>query len=100
MLVPRECCPGETRVAATPETVRRLTAKGCSLSVERGAGQASGYDDDAYRDAGAALVEAKGAGSDHWSHTDVVLAVQAAALVRGRPEFDSLPAGAVLLGLL
>ena len=100
VLVPRECFPGETRVAATPETVRRLAAKGCVVSVERGAGQASGYDDAAYGDAGAELVEAKGAGADHWSRADVVMAVQAAALVRGRPELNSLPAGAVLLGLL
>ena len=100
VLVPRECCPGETRVAATPETVKRLVAKGCRLSVERGAGHPSGYGDDAYRDAGAELVEAKGAGADHWSRADVVMAVQGAALVRGRPEVSSLPAGAVLLGLL
>ena len=47
VLVPRECRPGETRVAATPETVRRLAARGCALQVERGAGQASGFEDDA-----------------------------------------------------
>ena len=100
VLVPRECAPGETRVAATPETVKRLSAKGCSLLVERGAGLASGYDDDAYGAAGAELVASESGGLEHWRQAEVVLAVQGAALVQGRPELQSLPAGALLLGLL
>ena len=100
VLVPRECAPGETRVAATPETVKRLSARGCSLQVERGAGLASGYDDTAYGAAGAELVEPGPGNLDHWRRAEVVLAVQAAALVGGRPELQSLPAGALLLGLL
>ncbi|MEN9766361.1 MAG: hypothetical protein RLZZ32_321 [Cyanobacteriota bacterium] len=97
MLVPRECRPGETRVAATPETVRRLSARGCSFQVERGAGAASGYPDEAYEEAGAALVDAASA---VWAQSDVVMAVQAADLVQQRPELEQLPAQSVLLGLM
>ncbi|MFZ9148053.1 NAD(P) transhydrogenase subunit alpha [Vulcanococcus sp.] len=97
VLVPRECRPGETRVAATPETVRRLSARGCSFQVERGAGAASGYPDEAYEEAGAALVDAASA---VWAQSDVVMAVQAADLVQQRPELEQLPAQSVLLGLM
>ena len=98
--MPRECRPGETRVAATPETVRRLAARGCTLQVERGAGLASGFQDDAYGEAGAELIETSAAALDPWRTADVVLAVQAAALAEERRELQALRPGAVLLGLL
>jgi NAD(P) transhydrogenase subunit alpha len=97
VLVPRDCRPGETRVAATPETVRRLSARGCSFQIERGAGEASGYPDAAYEEAGASLVDA---GPEVWGQIDVVMAVQGSSLVQGRAELEHLPAGAVLVGLL
>ena len=93
VLVPRECRPGETRVAATPETVRRLAARGCTFVVERGAGQASGYDDAAYEEAGAALTDPS---AEQWSQADVVLTVQGSDLA----QKHSPKAGALLLGLL
>jgi NAD(P) transhydrogenase subunit alpha len=46
--VPRETRPGETRVAATPTTVRQLIALGHTVVVEAGAGRASSFPDDAY----------------------------------------------------
>ncbi len=95
--MPRDCRPGETRVAATPETVRRLSARGCSFQIERGAGEASGYPDAAYEEAGASLVDA---GPEVWGQIDVVMAVQGSSLVQGRAELEHLPAGAVLVGLL
>ena len=55
MLVPRELAPGEKRVAATPETVKRLKAKGVSLKVESGAGLAAGFRDDDFAAVGAEL---------------------------------------------
>jgi len=57
VLVPKESLPGETRVAATPETVARLTKLGLALEVQSGAGVASYFSDDAYREAGATVVE-------------------------------------------
>ena len=51
----RERRDGEKRVAATPETVVQLTALGVDVTVEAGAGLASGYSDAAYEKAGAQL---------------------------------------------
>ncbi|HEX7926214.1 MAG TPA: Re/Si-specific NAD(P)(+) transhydrogenase subunit alpha, partial [bacterium] len=53
--IPKEVLPGETRVALVPETVKRLADKGLSVSVETGAGAASGISDDEYRAAGALI---------------------------------------------
>src|SRR3712207_4262591 len=53
--VPRETAPGERRVAMTPDTVKRLTASGVIVKVERGAGLTSGQSDDAYVAAGATI---------------------------------------------
>ena len=93
VLIPRERDPGEQRVAATPETVKRLSARGLSLHVEEGAGQAAGYADDDYRSAGAALVSHH---PEAWGRTDAVLCVNPPA-----PEsLARLKPGALLAGLL
>ncbi|TML16306.1 MAG: Re/Si-specific NAD(P)(+) transhydrogenase subunit alpha [Actinobacteria bacterium] len=55
--VPRELEPGERRVALVPEAVSKLKAVGFDVAVERGAGVAASFPDDAYREAGAELVE-------------------------------------------
>lgn len=51
----RERDPGELRVAATPESVRQLVKAGLDIVVEAGAGDAAGFPDAAYRDAGASV---------------------------------------------
>ncbi|MGL6133034.1 MAG: NAD(P) transhydrogenase subunit alpha [Prochlorococcaceae cyanobacterium] len=73
LLIPRERHPGEARVAATPETVHRLVAKGLSFHVEAGAGEASGFSDDDYARSGAAISEP---GNGLWGEVDGVLCVQ------------------------
>ena len=69
----QERAAGETRVAATPETVRKFIALGATVAVEQGAGEAAAITDAAFEEAGAELGQAgavvKGA--------DIVLAVQA-----------------------
>jgi alanine dehydrogenase len=55
--VPREIKPQEFRVGLTPESVAELTARGHSVLVESGAGAGIGAGDDAYRSAGAGIVE-------------------------------------------
>ena len=55
--IPAETRPGETRVAATPETVKKLAAKHQVL-VQAGAGLASSVTDAAYAAAGARIVSA------------------------------------------
>jgi NAD(P) transhydrogenase subunit alpha len=93
LLVPRELAPGERRVAATPETVRRLMGKGVSLQVQQGAGEAAGFRDADFLAVGAELAPAE---SLPWEEVDGVLCVQpppADHLQRLRP-------GALLVGLL
>lgn len=55
--IPAETRPGETRVAATPETVKKLAAKH-QLLVQSGAGLQASITDDAYVAAGATIVSA------------------------------------------
>ncbi len=51
----KETAAGETRVAATPETVKKIIALGHSVTVQTGAGAAASYPDDLYKTAGAEL---------------------------------------------
>ncbi|KAB1143510.1 Re/Si-specific NAD(P)(+) transhydrogenase subunit alpha [Streptomyces luteolifulvus] len=83
-----ESVSGETRVAATPVTVRLLLGLGYEVVVESGAGEASGFGDQAYADAGAAIGEA-------WD-VDVVLKVNAPS----DAEIRRLPRGAAVVALL
>jgi NAD(P) transhydrogenase subunit alpha len=55
--VPRETAPGETRVAVTPETAKKLKAQGSTIRVESGAGVAASVTDAAYAAAGAEIVD-------------------------------------------
>ena len=75
----RETAGDESRVAATPETVRKLTALGATLAVERGAGQAAGIADGDYEQAGATVAER----GEVLAGAGIVLAVQA-------PEVEGL----------
>ncbi|MFJ9119487.1 Re/Si-specific NAD(P)(+) transhydrogenase subunit alpha [Streptomyces sp. NPDC102394] len=83
-----ESVSGETRVAATPATVRLLLGLGYEVVVESGAGEASGFDDQAYADAGAGIGEA-------WD-ADVVLKVNAPS----DAETHRLRRGATVVALL
>ncbi len=71
----KETAPGETRVAASPETVKKFTALGASVSVESGAGAGAFYSDADYAAAGATV----GALSEVVSGADIVLGVQGPA---------------------
>ena len=51
----------ETRVSATPETVKKMTGLGIKVTVEAGAGAASGFEDAAYKQAGATVTKAMAA---------------------------------------
>ncbi|MBM3566155.1 MAG: Re/Si-specific NAD(P)(+) transhydrogenase subunit alpha [Alphaproteobacteria bacterium] len=61
----KERRPGERRVAASPEVVKKLIALGAQVAVEAGAGEGSAFTDDAYRAAGGAIApDAKAAVGD------------------------------------
>jgi len=71
--VPAETFANEARVAATPETVKKYVAAGCDVVVQKGAGTRSSIPDQAYVDAGAALVDSF---SDAVSGATLVLKVR------------------------
>jgi H+-translocating NAD(P) transhydrogenase subunit alpha len=90
--IPRETRAGETRVAATPETIKKIMASGQhAVVVETGAGVASSVADAAYVDAGATI----GTASDAFG-SDLVLKVRAP---RGE-ELTQMKRGASVIGLL
>ena len=77
----KERASGETRVAATPETVKKFAALGLTVSVELGAGVIASIPDAAFAEAGAILADASATVKD----ADIVLGIQApdAALLKG-----------------
>lgn len=89
--VPRESLPGETRVAVTPETAKKLKAAGHELRIERGAGLAAAATDEAYQAVGAEIVDAAAA----WG-ADLVLKVQGPSA----QELPLLRQGSALVGML
>ncbi len=97
--VPKEITPRETRVALVPETVARLVKAGQEVVVESGAGEAAGFTDDAYRQAGANLAPSAPSACEG---ANIVLKVheprQNAAI--GRHEADLVPQGAVFVSFL
>ena len=56
LAVPKECRPGERRVAATPENVARLIKMGFAVAVEHDAGAAASFSDGDYIAAGADIL--------------------------------------------
>ncbi|HMW20820.1 MAG TPA: Re/Si-specific NAD(P)(+) transhydrogenase subunit alpha [Nitrosomonas sp.] len=92
--IPAEIFAGETRVAATPETVKKYTAKGLhTVLVQTGAGAGASIPDNAYQEAGAVIVSDA---AQVYSQAQIVLKV------RG-PTADELPMlrkDLVLIGLL
>ncbi|MCQ4161799.1 Re/Si-specific NAD(P)(+) transhydrogenase subunit alpha [Roseomonas sp. GC11] len=99
LAVLKERRAGETRVAATPETVKKLIALGIGVSVESGAGIESGLTDAAYREAGAEIAADAAAAL---AGARIVLKVRA-PLGTGEGAVDELsliPRGALLIGRL
>ena len=90
--VPRETAPGERRVALVPETVSKLRDVGFEIRVERGAGEAAGFPNTSYAEAGADLVDAG------------AVVAGAEIVVRVAPpspeEAEALSPGTVLIGFL
>ena len=88
--VARELEPGETRVAATPETVKKMKALGADVAVEPGAGANAGIPDAEFTTAGAAV--ASGAVKD----ADVVLKVRRPA----PSELSAYKRGALVIAMM
>ena len=89
--VPVETAAGETRVAVTPETAKKLVAQGHSVRVQAGAGVRASATDDAYRAAGAEIVDAASA-----LGAEMVLKVRSPSAA----EIALMKPGTVLVGML
>ncbi|MGH3066938.1 MAG: Re/Si-specific NAD(P)(+) transhydrogenase subunit alpha [Gaiellaceae bacterium] len=90
--VPRETAPGERRVALVPETVSKLSAAGFDVRVERAAGDAAGFPDADYAEAGAELVESAGLAPG----SDCIARVARPS----QQELEAMAPGTVLIGFL
>ncbi len=89
--VPLETRPGETRVAATPETVKKLTAQGHQVVIQSGAGIGASQPDSAYEAVGASI----GSAADALG-AEIVLKVRSPQ----EDELKQLKSGSVLIGML
>ena len=89
----------ERRVAATPDSVKHMAAMGLEPVVERAAGEAAYFTDEAYRAAGATIAPDAAAALDN---ADIVLKVQRPLIgdAAGSDELHMMKRGAVLIGLL
>src|SRR4051812_26385738 len=92
--IPAEIRGGETRVAATPETVKKFTVKGFhTVLVQAGAGAGASIPDEAFQAAGATIV---GSAADLYGQSQIVLKVRGPEAA----ELEMMGKDTVLLGLL
>ena len=89
--VPTETAVGETRVAVTPETAKKLVAQGHTVLVQSGAGRAASAVDEAYQAVGAQITDAASA-----LGAELVLKVRAPS----DSELPLMKPGATLVGML
>lgn len=89
--IPAETLAGETRVAVTPETVKKLVAQGHAVHVQSGAGVTASCTDDAYTAVGATITDAAGA-----LGCDLVLKVRTPQAA----ELAHMKSGAAVIGML
>ena len=96
--VPKELRDGETRVAASPDMIRKLVGSGLDVMVETGAGTKAMLPDTIYENAGASIGRDA---NETYSEADIILKVSA-PLVEGEEinELSMMKNGAVLIGLL
>lgn len=94
--VPKEIMGGERRVAAIPDTVKKMVGEGAKVLVERGAGEASFFADSLYQEAGAILVDHV---EEIFAQADVVLKVKEPQFNqdKGKHEVEMMHKGQVLI---
>lgn len=95
--IPCETYPNERRVAITPQNVALLLKKGFSrVLVERGAGDAAQFPEEAYTRAGATLVDR----DTVWSKSNILLKVRAPIVDTVKNEVQTLRRGSVIVSFL
>ncbi len=93
LAVTTEQTTGETRVAATPDTVKKWTAAGLTVKVQSGAGLGASITDDAYAAASATIVKTV---KDALKDADILLKVRGPA----KDEIAALKSGAIVIAML
>ncbi|ADL55345.1 Re/Si-specific NAD(P)(+) transhydrogenase subunit alpha [Gallionella capsiferriformans] len=91
--IPAETHAGEKRVATVPEIVEKLIKQGFNVAVESGAGDGANFSDEAYRTAGAEIVNDKAA---LWAESDIVFKVT----VPTSSEVNLMRVGITLIGFI
>ncbi len=91
--IPKESAKNELRVAVSPETIKKLTALDCVVTIESGAGVAATFSDALYKDAGAKVAKSF---ADTVKGADIILKLQAPSA----EEIKDLPKGALLIAML
>ena len=95
--IPKERRAHETRVAGSPETVKKLVGLGCEVVVEKGAGAGAAMVDRAYQDAGATIAASAKAAI---GGADIVLKVQGPQIGGKEDELGLFAKGTVLVAHL
>lgn len=91
--VPKTTTAGEARVAASPETVKKLVDLGCEICIESGAGVNASVTDEMFKEAGAKIVKTA---TEACKGTDIVLSVQPPK----ETEIADMPKGALLICMM
>src|SRR4051812_27614033 len=91
--VPRETAAGEKRVATVPEVVEKLIKLGFRVAVQSGAGDGANFGDDAYRAAGAEILDDA---ARLWAGADVIFKVRAPSMA----ELGLMRAGQIVVSFI
>ncbi len=91
----KEKAADEARVAATPETVKKLIALGATVAVEKGAGDGASFADALYKEAGATIAATAKA-----TVKDADIVVKITAPTADDAVLDDIPTGAALIAML
>ena len=97
--IPKEHRSGETRVAASPEVIKKLAGFGFEVVVEKGAGDGASFTDDSLKEAGAAIAKDMAAAL---KGADVVLKIQKPIIdgAAAKNELAKMKKGTVLIAYL
>ena len=91
--IPTEIYPNEARVAATPDTVKKLQKLGFDIVVQSGAGEAANFTDEAYQKAGCRIIPDA---HSLWEQANIILKVRAP---QGE-EVEDLPEGKTIISFI
>ncbi len=91
--IPKETAPQEKRVAASPDSVKKLTSLGCIVMIESGAGDAANITNNMFKEAGGVIAKGK---ADLYKGADIILRVQGP----DDKELSNIPKGALLIAML